>query len=127
MNSSASGSRIVQGPDARLDPNAAVEGRFNAALALGPKLLAPPPRSGRWWWRRLERLKGISRRLTSKARADRARSAGEWELAARFYRDALDLDRGDPKLWAQCGHALKQAGKASEAELAYQRSDELNR
>jgi hypothetical protein len=97
----------------------------DAALAVGPKLLAPPAPRHRWWWRGRERSKGVYRRLSSKARADRARDAGEWELAVRFYRDALDLDFGDAELWAQWGHALQQAGKPSEANFAYQRSREL--
>jgi hypothetical protein len=96
-----------------------------AALALGPKLRAEPPLRHRWWWRGRERLKGVYRRLSSKARADRARDAGQWELAARFYRDALDLDFGDAESWSQLGHALQQAGKPSEAEFAYRRSREL--
>ena len=97
----------------------------DAALALGPKLRAEPPPGHRWRWRGRERLKGVYRRLASKARADRARDAGKWELAVRFYRDAVDLDFGDAESWAQLGHALQQAGKPSEAEFAYHRSREL--
>jgi tetratricopeptide (TPR) repeat protein len=98
----------------------------DAALAMGPGLRAEPPSRHRWWWRGLVRLTGVSRRLSPRARADRARDAGRWELAVRFYRDALDLDFGDAELWAQWGHALQQAGRPSEAEFAYQRSRELN-
>jgi len=97
----------------------------DATLALGPKLRAVPPLRHRWRWRGRERLKGVYRRLSSKSRADRARDTGKWELAVRFYRDALDFDLGDAESWAELGHALQQAGKPSEAEFAYQRSREL--
>jgi tetratricopeptide (TPR) repeat protein len=98
----------------------------DAALAMGPRLLAPPPPGRHWWWRAFARLKGVYRRLSPQARAHRARDAGEWELAVRFYRDALDLDFSNAESWAQWGHALQQAGKPSEAEFAHQRSRELN-
>jgi tetratricopeptide (TPR) repeat protein len=103
---------------------ASVERWSDAALAMGPKLRAPPQQG--WWWRGRERLKGVYRRLSPRSRADRAREAGNWELAVRFYRDAVDLDPGDADLWAQWGHALQQAGRPAEAEFAYQRSRELS-
>ena len=57
--------------------------------------------------------------------AKHARDAEKWELAVRYYRDALDFDPDDPEIWAQCGLALEKAGKTQEAELAYQKSREL--
>ena len=109
------------------DALAAASARWSdAALAMGPRLLTPPPRRYRWWWRGLVRSQGVYRRLSPQARADRARDSGKWELAARYYREALDLDPGNSEMWAQWGHALKQAGKPSEADFAYQRSQELD-
>ncbi len=52
-------------------------------------------------------------------RADRAQSAGQWSLAARLYRKALDRNPDNPPIWVQYGHALKEAGDSAEAERAY--------
>src|SRR5205085_11511676 len=52
-------------------------------------------------------------------RADRAQSAGQWRLAARLYRKALDRNPDNPPIWVQYGHALKESGDAAEAERAY--------
>jgi tetratricopeptide (TPR) repeat protein len=52
-------------------------------------------------------------------RADRAREAGQWQLAADFYRMALDRNPGNPPIWIQYGHALKECGNQAEAEAAY--------
>ncbi len=60
--------------------------------------------------------------------ADRARDAGQWELAAQLYRKALDRDPRNPPIWVQYGHALKESGelrdfdKLAQAELAYRRA-----
>src|SRR5579875_2423646 len=54
--------------------------------------------------------------------ADRARDAGEWALAARHYREALARNPGQPAIWVQYGHALKEAGNLQEAEEAYKKS-----
>lgn len=51
--------------------------------------------------------------------ADRARDAGEWEDAARFYRKALDRNPRNSPIWVQYGHALKESGRPAEAEAAY--------
>jgi Tfp pilus assembly protein PilF len=53
---------------------------------------------------------------------DRARDAGQWELAARFYRKALDRNPGNPPIWVQYGHVLKESGRLAEAETAYRRA-----
>ena len=42
--------------------------------------------------------------------ADRARDAGQWNLAARYYRQALDRNPRNPPIWVQYGHALKNPG-----------------
>src|SRR5215469_11694060 len=63
--------------------------------------------------------------------ADQARDARQWELAARLYREALDRDPGNPPIWVQYGHALKESGelrdpdKLAQAEAAYRRSVSL--
>jgi len=54
-------------------------------------------------------------------RADRARDFGQWQIAARLYRRALDRNPGNPPIWVQYGHALKEAGQR-DAELAYRRA-----
>ncbi len=58
--------------------------------------------------------------------ADRARDAGQWELAARRYRDALRSLPKSPAIWVQYGHALKAIGKVAEAEGAYREALRLN-
>lgn len=54
--------------------------------------------------------------------ADRARDARDWPLAVRHYREALTRDPGDPRIWVQYGHALKEGGNLGEAEQAYRKS-----
>jgi tetratricopeptide (TPR) repeat protein len=51
--------------------------------------------------------------------AKQARDRRNWALAARYYRDALDLAADRPGLWVQFGHALKEAGTIEWAEKAY--------
>lgn len=53
------------------------------------------------------------------SRADRARDAHQWDLAADFYRKALDRDPSNAAIWVQYGHALKQSGDFAGAESAY--------
>ncbi|MBV8494711.1 MAG: tetratricopeptide repeat protein [Alphaproteobacteria bacterium] len=52
-------------------------------------------------------------------RADRAREAGQWQLAADFYRQALDRNPANAPIWIQYGHALKECGSREAAEAAY--------
>jgi tetratricopeptide (TPR) repeat protein len=52
-------------------------------------------------------------------RADRARSARQWPVAARLYRKALDRNPDNPLIWVQYGHALKESGDPAAAERAY--------
>jgi tetratricopeptide (TPR) repeat protein len=58
--------------------------------------------------------------------ADRARDAADWALAARHYREALTREPGNPAIWVQYGHALKEGGNVAEAEKAYRKSIELD-
>jgi GT2 family glycosyltransferase len=51
--------------------------------------------------------------------ADRARDAGQWELAATYYRTALRRKPKNPPIWVQYGHVLKESGHLAEAEQAY--------
>jgi glycosyltransferase involved in cell wall biosynthesis/SAM-dependent methyltransferase len=66
------------------------------------------------------------------ARADRARDAGQWELAAGLYRKALDRDPLNSGVWVQYGHALKESGdlrdpdKLAQADAAYRRALSLD-
>ncbi len=52
-------------------------------------------------------------------RADRARDLGQWDIAARCYRVALDRNPRNPPIWVQYGHALKESGNLAGAEAAY--------
>jgi tetratricopeptide (TPR) repeat protein len=56
------------------------------------------------------------------SRGDRARDLGQWELAARHYRQALQAMPNAAAIWVQYGHALKESGNIAEAEAAYRRS-----
>jgi tetratricopeptide (TPR) repeat protein len=58
--------------------------------------------------------------------ADRARDKGEWELAARHYREALHLNPNNLPVWTQYGHVMKEWGHAAEAEGAYRKAIELD-
>ena len=88
---------------------------------LGHELFRPWRRLGRFagqgWasWRRPGHGPLVSR-------ADRARDAGEWALAARYYRQALLAMPDASAIWVQYGHALKESGNIAEAEAAYRRS-----
>jgi tetratricopeptide (TPR) repeat protein len=54
-------------------------------------------------------------------RADRAREAGDWTLAARLSVKALARSPGKSPIWVQYGHVLKEAGRLDEAQAAYRR------
>ncbi|SRR5271170_3303065 len=83
--------------------------------------IVEPPRRG------LIRRKGSAIFL-----ADRARDAGQWELAVRLYRQALRKNPSNPAIWVQYGHALKESGelrypdKLAQAEIAYRRAVSLD-
>lgn len=74
-------------------------------------------RSQMWSWLAIGLRR--RRRILMEA-AKRARDRQNWALAARHYRDALDLTPDRPGLWVQLGHALKEAGNIATAEKAYQ-------
>jgi len=56
------------------------------------------------------------------AKADEARYAGRWQLAAYHYRRALDEEPRAPAIWVQYGHVLKLCGELAAAEAAYRES-----
>ena len=56
------------------------------------------------------------------SQGDQARAAGEWELAARYYRAALRAMPEASAIWVQYGHALKETGYVVEAEEAYRQA-----
>jgi tetratricopeptide (TPR) repeat protein len=60
------------------------------------------------------------------ARADRARDAGQFPLAARYYRQALSEEPELPAIWVQYGHMLIQLGDVTAAEAAYRESLRLD-
>jgi SAM-dependent methyltransferase len=79
-----------------------------------------------WLHKVAQRFNGNRRRSAAIALANQARDAREWELAVRYYRDALNLKLDKPGIWVQYGHALKETGKVSEAEVAYRRALEID-
>lgn len=110
---------------------------FNAAVvwAAGRLLSAPRSRRGRWFHRVMLRFRAgpmgcwmnrANHKDSPRNRANRAREAREWELAARFYVDELNRNVYDTAIWIQLGHALKEAGKTSAAEIAYHRAATLS-
>jgi hypothetical protein len=58
--------------------------------------------------------------------ADRARDTGQWEVAARYYRRALDRNPCNSPIWVQYGHVKKEAGQLGHAEEAYRKAIELD-
>jgi FkbM family methyltransferase len=108
----------------------AAEGRrwFEAVIAVTPD--HNPLQQG---FRHHSRCQNFLRRLLCKrsqispvSLAARAFNAANWELAVRYYRDALDLEPYKPGIWVQCGQALQEAGKVFEAELAYRKALEFD-
>ena len=59
-------------------------------------------------------------------KAARAIRARDWTAAARHYRKALRRVPGQPEVWAQYGHVLREAGDAAGAEAAYRRAIALD-
>ena len=60
------------------------------------------------------------------ARADRARDAGQYPLAARYYRQALSEEPELPAIWVQYGHMLMALGDMAAAAAAYRESLRLD-
>ena len=67
----------------------------------------------------------LSRDATPLRLATEAAQKHEWELAARYYREALNQKPDNPPIWVQYGHALKESGSVQEAEVAYRKSLEM--
>ena len=59
-------------------------------------------------------------------RAERAQEARKWELAARYYREALADMPDMPGMWVQYGHAAKESGNVAAAEAAYRKAVDLD-
>jgi SAM-dependent methyltransferase len=107
---------------------------FDAAIVTAAEQIFGARRtSWRRWSRRLRRRFGVEAFLlrgrgrgSTILQADRARDARQWERAARLYLDALKQEADDPMTWVELGHALKEAGKGSEAEFAYLQGTRLD-
>jgi hypothetical protein len=110
---------------------------FNAAVAWAADRLLGASRlgQGQWVHRLMLRLRAgvmawcvdhVNHKASPRIRANRARDAGEWELAARFYVDQLDRNVYDPAIWVQLGRVLEKAGRASAAEIAYLKAAALS-
>jgi ADP-heptose:LPS heptosyltransferase/GT2 family glycosyltransferase len=99
-------------------------------------LLGPPeflnwacrPRPGKMTLDLVADLLRFRRKESFIGLADRARDAGQWEVAVRLYGKALDRKPYNPPIWVQYGHALKESGelrdpdKLAQAELAYRKA-----
>lgn len=57
--------------------------------------------------------------------ADRARDAGNWSEAERWYDKALQSNPALAPIWVQYGHSLKEQGRFAEARTAYEQSLKL--
>jgi glycosyltransferase involved in cell wall biosynthesis len=71
----------------------------------------------------------VSKYLPSSLLTFRARSAAkrkQYAAAASLYAGVLQRTRGTPNLWTQYAHALKEAGRLSQAEAAYHRALDLS-
>jgi glycosyltransferase involved in cell wall biosynthesis/tetratricopeptide (TPR) repeat protein len=74
----------------------------------------------------------MRRKLGVIHRANLARDARQWELAAELYRKALERNPGNPPIWVQYGHALKESGELRDphslmqAESAYRKAVSLD-
>jgi cytochrome c-type biogenesis protein CcmH/NrfG len=110
---------------------------FNAAARWPTKdvLISPLSSRARWSRRLFSLLRAGSadcrvsrshRKESSRTRANRARDARQWEIAARFFADELERDPYAAAIWVQFGHALKEAGRISEAEAAYRHAVRLS-
>lgn len=73
-------------------------------------------------------LLGTSRSKASEliAAADDARDNLKWAEAAKLYASALEINRNNPPIWVQLGHALKESGKLESAIGAYTQAIELD-
>lgn len=106
---------------------------FNAAVVWAADSLSSTPRlrRGEWLHRLMLRFRGwwikrVNPKGSPRIRANFARDAREWEVAARCYADELNRNAYDPAIWVQLGHALKEAGKIPAAEIAYRKATTLS-
>jgi len=58
--------------------------------------------------------------------ADRARAAGNWQVAADHYATALRRNPHNGPIWIQHGHALRESGRVAEAEQSYRQAISCN-
>jgi Flp pilus assembly protein TadD len=72
--------------------------------------------------RPLARWLSFRRGSTVITRADAAVRSGEFDLALKLYREAIDRNPHNAPIWIQCGHLLKQSGDFQAAEAAYRRA-----
>ena len=93
---------------------------FVAHEMVRPAFLMARWRRRRGLWRSGVRSKNGLR--SGFAKADQARYAGQWRLAADYYRRALDEEPRAPAIWVQYGHVLKLCGELGAAEQAYRES-----
>ena len=59
------------------------------------------------------------------SKADKARDARDWTLAAELYQEALHVSPNRFDIWVQLGHALKESGRLNEATVAYRKAIEI--
>lgn len=102
---------------------------FAAAIAPIPEQI---PRRRLSWLPRLQASRRVTVQLVRRrgngslmSRADRARDSRQWELAARYYRDALSQEPHNPAIAVQLGHALKESDRLAQAEAAYRYATQL--
>jgi tetratricopeptide (TPR) repeat protein len=62
------------------------------------------------------------KRLSDITLADRARDAGEWLKASRYYEKVLGRNPHNAPILVQYGHALKETGRLELAEAAYRKA-----
>jgi tetratricopeptide (TPR) repeat protein len=62
------------------------------------------------------------RRPSVITQADRARDLGQWDIAAKLYRKALERNPRNAAIWLQYGHVLKESGDLEPAASAYRRA-----
>jgi glycosyltransferase involved in cell wall biosynthesis len=70
----------------------------------------------------LKRRRAADSAATLIAKADLARDAKDWTLAAIAYAEALTITPERADIWVQYGHALKESRRLDEAEAAYRRA-----
>ncbi len=99
---------------------------FEAAILAPAQDIVRPPTARKGLLRRWRDGLYEDAKPSLLACADRARDERHWEQAARFYLDVLRRHPERTAIWVQLGHALKEAGKISEAEFAYCRAVRLD-